>query len=302
MSEVIISDLYYDKVLTPINKSGKIVPSILAFKDPSKNEVVINTCDTFGTVWLGIKASQEHFKFDDDTLGILDMSDFVRYMDLINYGTEGSQILRKEVTTVRGSRFDCLELAGPIGQFTMPLASYEAFQTRNTMIQKDRGEATENEVETLAVFKISKEELKDISDIGKRLDCSKAIITIDNDDIKLFFKGRGNNQYTKVLNSDQCRIETLEFENGETGTFSQAEDYEQYLPFLSPIFDLANTFGGDFTFEIRRNAVAYSLQAYGESQPYNEGDEPIRFVMMTVFNPSNVLSGDNQSDVFEFAT
>lgn len=304
MSEVKISEKYIDKVLSPMRKSGKIVPSILMFKDDSKEEVVINTSDASGTCWVGIKTGQDNIAFEGDCVGILDLGNFVKYIDLVDYGSNESAYLNRiEAKTRRGSRMDCLELGGSIGKFTMPLAREESFEDKNRKIQKDREEATDNDsVERIATFKLSKEDLKSVADIGKGLDVTKVTISIGNDDIKLFLKGKANNQYTKVIDSDSFRLETLDFEDGTTGTFTEDEEYEEYLPFMYQIFDLANTFGEDFVFDIRRNSGVYSLQAYGTSKDEEGNSTDIRYVMITAFSPENVLSGNTEVDVFEFTT
>lgn len=301
MSNVKISANYIDNALFPISKSGKIVPSILMFKNPEiDDEVVINTCDKDGTCWLGIRTKTDNISFDAENLGILDLGNFVKYITLVDYpDTETSTVNRVEARTRRGSRHDCLEIEGAIGKFTMPVAQEESFESKNKRVQKERNETIDNDsVEKIASFKLSRSELKSLTDIGKGLDISKVTISVCHDSIKLFLKGSGNNQYTRTLDDDSYRLESMEFEDGTTGTFPDDGDYEEYLPFMHQIFDLAYVLDADFVFEIRRNSGVYSLQAYGSKSDEDHSD--IRYVMITAFSPANVLSGNNEIDVFEF--
>lgn len=302
MSNVNISANYIDNVLFPMRKSGKIVPSILLFKNPeNENEVAINTSEKDGTCWLCIKTGTDNVSFDGENLGILDLSNFVKYISLVDYpDTETSSVDRVESRTRRGSRHDCLEISGGIGRFTMPVAQEESFGSKNKRVQKDQNQMSGN-AQKIASFKLSKEELKAISDIGKGLDISKVTISVGEDSIKLFLKGNGNNQYARVLDQDSVRIETMEFDDGTTGKFSDDGDYDEYLPFMHQIFDLANVLDVDFVFEIARNAGVYSLQAFGTKEG-DEGSSDIRYIMITGFSPENILSGNNEVDVFELNT
>lgn len=300
MSKVDISQKYIQNVLSPIQKAGKIATSILPFKDENSDDVVITTNDTLGACRLCIKTKADNIKFDDEEIGILELSDLIRYINLTKYGEdESAEINRVEARTTRGNTHDCLELKGNIGKFIMPLAHEESFTDFNRRVFGDRG--SDNNSEDLATFVLKSSELKEISDIGKQLAVRKVSISVENDQILLHLKGRGNNQFTKNIGSTSFNLYALdEASDGSVVYYPQDEYYEKYLPFSFEIFEYTNGFGQEFTFDIARNSSGvYALKAFGSTVPDEEGGtSDVRYSILTAINPNSTISG-NDSDVFE---
>lgn len=299
MSDVRITNKYIHRALTP---AAKITTTALFFKND--DDVVMTTYDHTGSCKVSITTGNDNFLFGNDELGILDLSDLNKYIKLTEYGKdEDAYMKRIESKTVRGYTMDCLELGGKIGKFTVPTAHLDNFEDMpNRQILDTIDNITDSSVTKILKFTLSKEELSDLFTIGTSLMVEKVTLVPTKEGIRLYLKGRGTNQYTKIISPDNVTYYDYVKNNNTVDYFSD-DDSLELLPFSFQILMHANSFNDNFTFDIVKKRHVYALRSFGGFEnslqdTNNDGTSNIKYSLVTTLNPNNEVGG-SYVDVFD---
>lgn len=208
---------------------------------------------------IHISTPKTNFLFPDK-IGVRSVSDFINYMDSINFPAEGEVYVSDE-TTVSGNQLSSIVFLSDTKKYNMELLADVAFNMDNsTKIPSSR---EEDPMECVATFEITQDDiksfLKDVKLVGKEGKSFGLTIT-DNEKLSVYLRGiYGQQSRWTILDSTIVKP--------DSPTFSGAGS-ESFILFPSSMFEKMSYFPCNFSCDFRSiytgNGIVSALKCYGK--------------------------------------
>lgn len=248
-----------------------------------KDEHVYVSAMSLNTL-VTVKASSNHMQFDDNEIGVHNLTQFMHYIDAINYPDDkDAEILNVTEKSTKGKDIHSFLFKGKYGSYRMPIAHPAEFDKN-----KDRKVPTERDKDALklvAKVHLDKDDTKMlVKDINLMNKAKNFIISIMNSKISMYIKGSEQQQYTRDFDD----LKAVVYDNYTT----EKNGNNTMKLFSSRIIDYMAYLGCEFEVEVRikPDNTLMALKCWGTIS--NDGSDDIDVFIGTHENSADVSSGN----------
>lgn len=291
MASVTLSETYID-ALNSFIKFIKPSPTheVLFFKHDD-GFVYLSKMDVISGCWVNLKTKMDNLDFELKEVGVINIDDFLNYLDNVNYPTDSNASVTYKVAKSSSSAVEMpmFQVLGKGTKFFLPLANTDCFVS-----DYDRKVPCVRDEDPLRLVSKFTLKVSDITSLRKNMnlmDWPKVFaMSIVNDNINIYAKGSSNQQFEKTIDKLCTKIF-----NGYT-TAVDAEDPLGCKVFPSGFIKTLDYFGIDFDIDIRLKDMPDAppimiIKAYGLIDNSKIGKSNIEVLVATHESQSESMTG-----------
>jgi len=244
MSDIKISKEYF-QVLKNVLKIFNDIPEqrqVLIFKKDGSVNITAMSLNTL----VNIKTTTNHIDFTGDEIGMTSISEFINYLDAIDYiiDPDASVSSVEETSTKKNKLFSFL-FNGKYGSYRMPVANLGLFDQKSR--RTDPG-SDKDVLKLVGKLFLSSTDTKVLVKNTQLMNKTDNFHLLVDDKIHIYMKGIQNQQFSRVFKDKNIMI----YDNFTT----KNADGKDFKIFSTRIFDYMSYFGCDFEVELRNLADA----------------------------------------------
>jgi hypothetical protein len=280
MADIKISKEYF-QVLKNILKIFNDIPEqreVLIFK---KDNLVNITAMSLNTL-VNIRTTSNHIDFDGDEIGMTSITEFINYLDAIDYIEDPDATLSSvEETSTKNKKIYSFLFKGKYGSYRMPVANLGLFDQKNRRTDPGSSKDTLKLVGKLYLTFNDTRLLVKNTQLMNKTDNFHLLI---DDKIRIYMKGIQNQQFSRVFGDKTIMI----YDNFTT----KGADGNDFKIFSTKIFDYMSYFGCDFEVEIRNlpDANIMALKCRGKLKYDDPKIDEIAIYIGTQENSADVCA------------
>jgi len=231
-----------------------------------------------------IKATPAHVEFDDNEMGIISLTQFIKYIESIDYPKDTSAKISKVTEkSTKGKDIHSFLFTGKRGSYRMPIAHPAEFDK-----QKDRkipNDSNKDPLKLVAKFSIDADDAKLlVKDITLMNKSSNFILSVVDSTLSIYIKGLEQQQFTKTFDGMKAQI----YDDYTT----EKNGINKMKLFSSRIIDYMSYLGCDFEIESRVTPDGSLMALKCRGKIDGDGMDDIDVFIGTQENSADVTSGN----------
>lgn len=271
-------------VLNKIKTISKNLPNknqLLIFKHENTYRV---SCMAYDSL-LHITVDESHIKYDgDDCIGISDLSQFMKYLNNIEYSKGNGTIFCGEEKSTKGKAFTSFIFKGKYGTYRMVCADKTRFNPKMDM--KIPSTRENNPLSLVAKIVLEVDELDQLDKDISLLSVGTFALTVEND-ISLFMRSADNSQLSKTFDETHGAI---------YDSYTTNNGFDNFKIFSTTAITFMAQFENDYEIELRvaekREGKPMAFTAYTEIKCKDKSS-------MFVYIGANESKADSVTGMFD---
>lgn len=241
------------------------------------------------TTFIHLTASPDDFWFDDDTVNVSSLAEFITYANLVGYPEKGCAHLEQVMSRAgRPYEYITFKTNGTLAHASTIARTITADPTCFTPLdRKVPCEREKDPMKLLYTIAMGAKQLKDVCDRMKKVPGCEYVNTVsDGEVVKLYFKGKVGQQITYILDNTSTMI-------NDEASITAAYMNNEFRMFSASYFSLLKGIGCDFVTEARyaKNPKkdVMSLKSFADIPGVNEGF-PIKIYAIAMESAASSIS------------
>lgn len=268
--------------LLKVTKGAK-KETLLFFRDEKDDMPKISMMDMGALVH--ISTTKQHAVYDTPEFGVTKLSEFMDYVNAINYPNHGEIFINEEIST-KGKSYECVVLADDYTKYRMIVAQPSEFEPR-----KDKKVPVARDIDPMQLvvkFHVTQDDLAKLTnDIKLMKGCEFFGLTV-NDEVSYYMRGTERQQVTRKVDGLKAKVYNSEILAGD--------GVEKFRLFPARLFTFMSHFKTDFEVEIRylESKDIVGFKAFGKLK--SDGKDDIEVYLGATESTSQTM---NNYDIIE---